>query len=213
MQRFARYTGAMLYDVTLPVSSTLARWPGDPPVAVDWLGDDIRVSRWTLGSHAGTHVDAPTHFSAGDATVDTLDPAMLVGPCRVLDLPDVPRITAAVLAGQPWQGMERLLFRTRNAQGWVEDPTVFDPEFVGLSRDAAALLLAGGVRLLGTDGLSVEPFGGDGAVHRLLLGAGVILLEGLALAAVPPGDYTLLCAPLKLAGADGAPARVFLQTI
>jgi arylformamidase len=202
----------MLYDVTLPVSPTLARWPGDPPVEAAHLGGEIRVSRWTLGSHAGTHVDAPTHFSAGDATVDTLDPAVLIGPCRVFDLPAVDRITADTLAALPWRGMARVLFRTRNSRQWVDDPAVFDDTFVGLSLDAAEALVAGGVRLIGVDGLSVEPFGGDGSVHRCLLGAGVVLVEGLALAAVPAGDYTLLCAPLKLAGADGAPARVFVAS-
>lgn len=203
----------MRYDVTLPISSTLAVWPGDPAVQCEAFGETVKGSRWTLGSHTGTHVDAPTHFSAGPGTVDAMDPAVLVGPCRVLDLGEVPLVTADVLAEHTLTGITRVLLRTRNSQHWVVDATTFDTTFVGLDESAARWLLAQGVRLLGVDGLSVEPYQGNGVVHTLLLGAGVILLEGLALAAVPAGDYQLLCAPLKLHGADGAPARVFLDPI
>lgn len=198
----------MIYDVTLPLSPMLAAWPGDPAVTCETFGDRVRVSRWTLGSHAGTHVDAPAHFSAG-RTVDALDPAVLLGPCRVLDLTDCPRITAAVLHAHALTGVMRLLLRTRNSAHWTQCPSNFNPDYVSLTIDAAQALLTLGVRLVGVDGLSIEAPDATQA-HELLLGAGVILVEGLHLAAVPAGDYHLVCAPLKLAGADGAPARVFL---
>lgn len=200
----------MIYDVSVPLSPELAVWPGDPPVLREELGGQVRVSRWTLGSHAGTHVDAQTHFSAGAQTVEQLDPAVLLGPCRVLDLGDAALVTADLLAAQPLDGAERVLLRTRNSPRARRDPALFFTDFVGLDAGAAQLVLELGVKLLGTDGFSVEPYGGSGEVHTLLLGAGVILLERLDLSEAPAGDYTLLCAPLKLAGADGAPARVFL---
>lgn len=199
----------MIYDVSLPLSPALVAWPGDPPIERERFGDEVKISRWCLGSHAGTHVDAPAHFSLG-ATVDQLDPAALIGPCRVLDLTDVPLITADVLASHDLSGVERLLLRTRNSRQWAEDPTAFDPDYVGLDEAAAQILLAMSVKLLGVDGLSVEPEDGDGRVHELLLSAGVIIVEGLNLSAVPAGDYGLICAPLRLEDADGAPARVFL---
>lgn len=206
-----RYTGGMIIDVTLTISPELAHWPGDPSVeASSFGGEPVRVSRWTLGSHAGTHVDAQTHFSAGPQTVDQFDPAVLLGPCRVLDFPDAAVITADLLHAHDLTGVERLLLRTRNSRHWMEAPTTFDESFVGLDAGAAQVCLDCGVKLLGVDGLSVEPYHGNGAVHNLLLGAGVILLEGLNLAQVPAGAYQLVCAPLKLRGADGAPARVFL---
>jgi len=199
----------MIYDVSLPLSPALVAWPGDPRIECEGFGDEVKISRWRLGSHAGTHVDAPAHFSLG-ATIDQLDPAVLIGPCRVLDLPEVPLITAEELASYDLSGVERLLLRTRNSRHWAEDMTTFDPDFVGLDGGAAQMLLALGVKLLGVDGLSVEPEEGDGHVHELLLRAGIIVVEGLNLSAVPAGDYGLICAPLRLEGADGAPARVFL---
>jgi arylformamidase len=200
----------MIYDITLPLSPELVAWPGDPQVAVERFGDEVKISQWTLGSHAGTHVDAPAHFSAGPLTADQLDPEILIGPCRVVDLPDVPNITAEMLEKQHLIGVERLLLRTRNSLRWQRDTASFDPEFVGIDTMAARLLLELGIKLIGIDGLSIEPEANEGQAHELLLGAGVIIVEGLNLAEVPAGEYQLVCAPVKLVGSDGAPARVFL---
>lgn len=206
------YTGIMIYDVSLPLSPELAVWPGDPAITREEFGDQVKVSRWTLGSHAGTHVDAPRHYSAGPGTVDALDPELLVGPCRILDVTGDALITAEVLARHDLRGVTRLLLHTRNSLRRQADLTTFDPDFIGLDAGAARVLLDAGIRLLGVDGPSVEPYAGDGTVHGRLLAAGVIIIESLNLNDVPAGDYTLICAPLPLHGADGAPARVFLHT-
>ena len=204
----------MIYDVTLTLSPELAGWPGDPPVEMTSIEvEGTRVSRWMLGSHAGTHVDAPVHFFAGRETVDALDPRMLLGPCRVLDVQEFPQVTADILALYDLRGVERLLLRTRNSSHWAVDPKTFDRSFIALDATAAQAVLDAGIKLLGVDGLSVDPYESAGEVHQLLLEAGVILVEGLALDAIPAGDYRLICAPLKLAGSDGAPARVFLEDI
>jgi arylformamidase len=201
----------MLYDVSLPLSPDLAVWPGDPPIGSEIFPGDVTTSRWTLGSHAGTHVDAPRHFLPGAPTLDGVELSQLVGPCRLCALPAVARITRTTLAALPLAGVERLVLKTRNSAQWVKTPHLFDYDFVGLDLGAADYLVDLGVKTLGVDGLSVEPYAGDGAVHRRLLGAGILLVEGMNLASVPAGDYTLICAPLRLVAADGAPARVFLQ--
>ncbi len=201
----------MIYDITLPISPGMACWPGDPGVERETFGEHVKLSRWGIGSHAGTHVDAPTHFSVSPVTVDQLDPAALIGKCKVIYLPDVAQITVDTLAEQHLIGVERVLFRTRNSIRWAQNEVDFDPDFVSLAIDTAILLSGLGVKLVGVDGLSIEKYGGNGEVHELLLSTGIIIVEGLNLHNVPPGDYRLTCAPMLLLGADGAPARVFLE--
>lgn len=202
---------ATIYDITLPISPELPHWPGDPPVRLErWQSGAVRLSRWTLGSHTGTHVDAPAHFSRGPGTVDQIDPAVLLGRCRVLHVPDVPMISAEVLQAYCLAGVERLLLRTRNSLRWQQHSANFDEQFVALDAEAARLLVSAGIKLIGVDGLSVEGYQGNAGVHETLLDARMVILEGVNLAEVPAGDYELICAPLKLLGSDGAPARVFL---
>ena len=201
-----------IYDVTQPVSPAMPVWPGDPPVILERVasmerGDRLNLSRLAGTVHIGTHVDAPLHFVAGAADVTLLPLDVLIGPARVVEFPDADVITAESLARFDLNGVKRLLFKTRNGQLRRDE---FDAGFVALALGAAQWVIELGVQLVGVDYLSVERFGGDGSVHRALLGAGVVVVEGLDLRAVPPGDYTLTCLPLKLVGSDGAPARVVL---
>jgi arylformamidase len=201
-----------IYDVTRPVSPAMAVWPGDPPVILERVasieqGHSLNLSRLASTVHMGTHVDAPIHFVPGGADVTSLPLDMLIGLARVVELPDVDAITADSLAHLDLKGVKRLLFKTRNGQLRQDE---FDTGFVALTLDAAQWVIEHDMRLVGVDYLSVEPFGGDGSVHRALLGAGVVVVEGLDLRDVPPGDYELYCLPLKLAGSDGAPARAVL---
>jgi arylformamidase len=145
--------------------------------------------------HSGTHVDAPLHFAEGAASVETLPLDVLVGPCVVVEGLEVAAVPA---------GAERVLFKTPNSELWERDE--FSEEFVKLDGEAARALVARGVRLVGIDYLSI----GDEEAHHVLLGAGVVAVEGLDLRSVEPGEYGLVCAPLKLVGAEGAPARVLL---
>lgn len=201
----------MIYDVSLPISPMLAVWPGDPKVSVAIRASGkVRTSLWTLGSHVGTHVDAPAHFSAGPLTADRLDAGALVGPCRVIDLGGVERITAETLPVERLRGVGRILFKTRNSARWEEDMSAFREDFVGLDFSAAEVLAGMKPLLVGIDGLSIQHWGGHGA-HEALLSNDVVILEGLRLARVPAGDYKLICAPLLLRDCDGAPARVFLE--
>jgi arylformamidase len=189
-------------------------WDGEPPpvcrpikeIGVD--GEPARVSVLTMGLHCGTHVDAPCHFIAGGAGVEALPLDALVGRCRVVEVRASHLIQPADLE-RAAIGAERLLLKTSNGALW-DDPS-FRMDFVALSPAAGAWLVERGVRLVGIDYLSVDPYDADpAAVHLALLGAGVVVLEGLDLRAVPPGEYHLVALPLKLDGADGAPARVVL---
>jgi arylformamidase len=170
-------------------------------------GDRLNLSRLISSVHIGTHVDAPLHFVASGTDVTSLPLDVLIGPARVIELPDADVITAESLARFDLTGVKRLLFKTRNGQLRQNE---FDTRFVTLSLDAAQWVIEHGVQLVGVDYLSVERFEGDGSVHRALLGAGVVVVEGLDLRDVPPGDYVLACLPLKLVGSDGAPARTVL---
>jgi arylformamidase len=204
-----------IYDVTSPISPELPVWPGDPPVSLARVkrmeaGAKSNLSHLACSAHAGTHVDAPLHFIADGADVTSLPLDILVGPAQVVALPDVDAITASALERFDLKGVSRLLFKTRNS-GLMH--TRFTKDFVALTTDAAQWVVERGVRLVGVDYLSVEGFGGDGSVHRALLGAGVIVIEGLDLSDVPPGDYVLHCLPLKLADSEGAPARVILTAL
>ena len=206
-----------IYDVTLPVRPGMVVWPGDAgvqllPATRMADGDEHNVSRLALGVHTGTHVDAPYHFVADGATVEQLPLDVLVGPAVVVHLPNVAAITAADLeALRLPPETRRVLFKTRNSTLWARGEAVFQTDFVALTLDAAQWVVKQDIQLVGVDYLSVEAYDSQGhPVHRTLLNAGVVLVEGLALNAVESGIYELYCLPLKLVGVDGAPARVIL---
>jgi arylformamidase len=206
-----------IYDISLPISPDLPVWPGDPGLVIERLskieaGDTANVTHVSMGAHTGTHVDAPYHFLGGEApTVEKLPLKILSGRAYVLHLPEVDQITAAVLqTAEIPPRTRRLLFKTRNSQYWVNRTPGFQRDFVAISADGAQYLVDRGVKLVGVDYLSVAPFQDSVPTHEILLKAGVVIVEGLNLADVSQGRYTLHCLPLKLVGADGAPARAIL---
>ena len=205
-----------IYDITVPLSPALPVYPGDPEVTITPLaqlqwGDAANVSRLVLSSHTGTHLDTPRHFFAEGLTIDGLDLHVLMGPARVCAFPQVTtHLTADDLRPLGLAGTKRLLLQTPNAALWQK--TGFQTNYVALTESAACLLVEMGVQLVGIDYLSVDAFERqDFPVHRILLGAGVLILEGLDLRAVPPGDYELLALPLLLQHGDGAPVRAILR--
>ena len=193
-------------------------WPGDPKLSMRLAssiseGGVANITRIEMGAHTGTHMDAPFHFHANGSTVDKLSLDILIGPCRVFDLTNLTgHITRAALGKCDLGGVTRALFKTRNSLRWANDNHEFDKGFVAIAADAAKHLVERGVKLVGVDYLSVEAFGSESfPVHDTLLGAGVVIIEGLNLAGVSAGDYELIALPIKLKGADGAPARVVLR--
>lgn len=209
-----------IYDVTVGLSATMPIYAGDPKVSVTAAksiaaGDSANVSRLALGVHSGTHVDAPNHFIEGTRRVHELDPAKLVGPCRVVGVPEDAMAIGPEHVG-PLDGVERVLFKTRNSAFWAEPERGFRTDFTYLTPEAASLLAGGGVVLVGIDYLSIEKSGSPGhPVHVALLEKEIVILEGVDLSQIEPGDYELMCLPLKYegAGGDGSPARTFLRTI
>lgn len=203
------------WDVSMPLFEGTPTFPGDPtfshrPVRSVDRGDAYSVSALSFGSHAGTHVDPPCHFIAGGASVDQLDLEVLNGPCWVADVPPDVRSVGPKEAAELPAGTSRVLFRTSNSPRW-RTKLEFFPDYVAVSEDGARELVRRKVRMVGVDALSVESDpSGRFPVHHLLLGKEILIIEGLMLAEVPPGEYELHCLPLDLKGGDGGPARVVL---
>ena len=204
-----------IYDVTVPIGAQTPIYAGDPPAMVESAkrlaaGDSANVSKLAFGAHTGTHVDAPNHFIEGTRRVDQLDLNKLMGSCRVVGVSD------DVLAIEPEHfgnidGVDRVIFKTKNSAFWND--AEFHSDFAHLSPAAADALVARDMKLVGIDYLSIERFhSGDHAVHKALLSSEIVILEGLDLREVEPGDYELICLPLKYVGGegDGAPARAVL---
>lgn len=205
-----------IYDITLTLSAEIPTWPGDPKFIMERFdkieaGDNTNTTRFEMSAHTGTHVDAPYHFINHGKGVDQLSLKVLTGRVYVLYLPDVEVVTAADLekADIPPR-TRRLLIRTRNSEYWAKGIKEFQTDFVGLTADAADYLVKRGVKLIGVDYLSVAPYKQSRPTHEILLRNNVIIVEGLNLAEVAQGRYMLYCLPLKLKGADGAPARAIL---
>jgi arylformamidase len=186
-------------------------YEGDPGVSVELAkaihaGDPANVSRLTLGAHTGTHVDAPRHFIPGSAGADKLPLHLFVGPCFVADAGSAPAVMDAgfIDSLELPPGTERVLLKTPNSKLWDRD--TFVPDFARLNASGASALIERGLHLVGIDYLSI----GDPDAHRMLLTRRIGIIEGLDLREVEPGDYIVACLPLKVAGADGAPARAVL---
>jgi arylformamidase len=201
-------------DISVPNGPGQHVYPGDPEPRVEQVrsiakGDPCNLSLLTMGSHTGTHVDAPFHFLADGPRLGDVSLDRMVGEALVADLRGRAAVDAAALADVPLRPGDILLCRTDNSWRWAKPD--FQRDFTYLTEDAAALLVERGVRAVGMDYLSIERFGSkDFPVHKKLLGAGVFVIEGLDLRAAEPGRYTLVCLPLQFPTLDGAPARAVL---
>lgn len=206
-----------IYDITVPLSPSLTVYPGDPSVEITPItqlaeGDVTNTSHIALCAHSGTHLDAARHIFAQGDSIEMLDLNTLIGTVRVLTVIGQHHITADMLQKLDFGTAQRVLFKTRNSRLWAQPN--FQPDYIALTESAAHYLIARGVKLVGIDYLSVDAYE-DGAlpVHRILLGANVLILEGLDLRSVADGDYELMALPLKIQGGDGAPARVILRQL
>jgi arylformamidase len=211
-----------IYDVSLPLSAATPTYPGDPGIEItNWLtlanGDHANVSLIHFGLHSGTHVDAPSHFIAGGAKVDSLPLDSLLGEAEVIEVPDDVRIIDRSFVVANCVGRsQRILFKTNNSAFWNNLKDGFRENYVYVDHVAARWLVEKGIKLVGIDYLSIEQFKSKNfETHHAFLSNGIVILEGLDLREVPSGVYELLCLPLKIAGGtgDGAPARVILRTL
>lgn len=204
-----------IHDISLALEPGLPTWPTSEGFRTRWAmrldaGDPANVTVLEADVHTGTHVESGLHFIADGEPLDRTPIERFVGPALVVQI-EGDAVTATDLdrAKIP-EGTTRLLVKTTNSERWARGWGAFDPEYVALTTDAAQWIAERGIELVGLDHLSIQQFGNDGETHRVLLRAGVTILEGLNLAGVAPGTYTLVAAPLKLTGTEAAPARALL---
>lgn len=206
----------MIYDVTVPISNNMPVWPGDPAVRLTSKSHaskdgshTIRLTAIEMGSHTGTHMDAPCHMIDGGRGLDDFPLDTLVGTAMVVEIPAVRAIGRATLEAFDWKGVERVLFKTENSKHWRDGK--FYEDFVYLEPDGAAFLAERALRVVGIDYLSIDKFQSEShPSHFFLLKENIAIIEGLDLSSVPAGQYTMLALPLNLQNADGAPTRVIL---
>jgi arylformamidase len=204
-----------IYDISVPIRSGGLVYPGNPEIEITLQqavakGAGANVSFIRFGSHTGTHADAARHFFDDGQTVDTIPLERLIGPAILLGFPDDLRaVTAADLRKHDLKGHTRVLLRTRDSA--LLSQKEFMPDYTYLAPDGAQYLVDNGVELVGIDYLSIEQFhSGHHKTHRTLLERSVVILEGLDLSVPAPGEYELVCLPLRIEGCDGAPARAVL---
>ena len=205
-------------DISVPLRNAMVHWPGDADVEIKRVrdmaqGEVCNVSFLSMSAHTGTHMDAPLHFIRDGASLDKLPLQATIGPARVIDIKDPVSINPEELHPHNITAGERILFKTRNSdKSWKSER--FDEDFVYISQQGARYLAERGILTVGVDYLSVGGFKRDGVeTHHALLGAGIWIIEGLNLAEVTPGNYELICLPLKISGVEGAPARAVLRII
>lgn len=201
-------------DVTRPVFTNMTVYPGDDGVLIERVssissGKKANISSVHMGVHTGTHVDAPLHFIDGGKGIDQLDISLFTGKVTVIDAGTEKHITRRILENISLNGIKAVFFRTVSSKISLDKP--FDMDYACLEPDAAEYLVKSGVRVVGTDSLSVEKYDSqDFTVHKMLLSNEVLIVEGLCLKDVVQGQYDYICMPILLKGSDGAPARVML---
>lgn len=204
-----------LLDVSVALAAGMPTYPGNPafelqPIKRIVEGGSSNNSRLVLGTHTGTHIDAPRHFFDGAAGVDEVALDLLLGRARVVEIQKRGGIVPQDLEAAGLREDLRVLLKTPNSALWNSPD--FHEEYAHLTESAARYLVDQGVKVVGIDYLSIEQFKKAGApAHRALLSAGVVIIEGLNLAEAEPGMYELYCLPLRIVGGDGAPARVVLK--
>jgi arylformamidase len=204
-----------IYDISINIEASMPAYPGDPKFHDQTVksfdeGDAYQLHRVSLGNHCGTHVDAPSHFIPGGATVTELPLEVLNGRVRVVEIHNSEKVDVAELQQLVLPDDFRILFKTRNSLLWQNKN--FEKDFIYLTEKGASYLTENGIKLVGIDYLSIDRYGDEAhPAHKVLLSNNVIIVEGLNLAEVEEGAYEMSCLPLKLHGLDAAPARVILK--
>ncbi len=207
-----------IIDITVGIRNDMLVWLGDEAVKIDWEnriadGDPSNVSSINIGAHVGTHIDMPLHFIDGAANLDNLNLSLLMGQVTVVEVPEEKNsIDADFLEKLGLEDVTRLLFKTSNSKLWNDSSHPFYQDYVAVEPGAAQWLVEHGCKLVGIDYLSIAPFDDSVAPHEILLSNNVVILETLDLRYAQPGEYQLICLPLKLESREAAPARALLQS-
>jgi arylformamidase len=205
-----------IFDISQTIHDGMPVWPGDPEVRLEWLsqlsqGGAVNLTEIHMCAHAGTHIDMPSHFLDQGKNLDELDLGVVIGNARVVAVPpEVTTINRAFLKNIPLGGVNRVLFKSTNSTLIKADPKSFHENFVALDASGARFLAETGCKLVGIDYMSIAVFEDPDGGHLPLLEAGIVVLEGLNLQEVEPGEYQLIALPLKLGGREGAPVRAIL---
>jgi arylformamidase len=207
----------MIYDISVPISNSMPVWPSDPPVNLtpkSHLSRDgshtVRLTAIEMGSHTGTHLDAPWHFVDGGRKLHEIPLEQMIGPATVVEVSGVGSIGRPQLEPLAWNNVQRVLFKTENSKHWNDG--TFYSDFVYLEPEGAEFLVERGIRLVGIDYLSIDKYKSiQHPTHFVLLRKDVVIIEGLNLSQVRPGTYQMAALPLNLTDADGAPVRVILM--
>ncbi len=205
-------------DISVLLSDGMLHWPEDPPIEIKRLidmknGDEYNLTHVSMAVHAGTHMDAPCHFRKSGISIDKMPLTAATGKARVIEIEDSEFIDVEEIRPHRIRKGQRILFKTKNSRRrWEDKP--FNKKFVHLSTQAAQYLADRKVRTIGVDYLSIGGYDGNVIeVHDIILKAGIWVIEGLNLSKIGPGDYDLICLPIKISGSDGAPARAMVRPI
>lgn len=206
-------------DVSIPISSDLPVWPGDPAPQVTWLsqiisGEGINLSKIEMSLHSGTHIDAPSHFIEGGQSIDEIPLDLLIGEVQVIKVPtELNIIKDSFLNTLNYEIPEIIFFKTNNSFMHYLHEKRFIKDFVGIDRSGAKWLVDHKVKVVGIDYLSVAPYWDAAETHRILLEANVIIVEGLDLSRIQEGSYRFICLPINIKGREAAPVRVVVQML
>ena len=205
-------------DISVPLSDGMLHWPEDPPIEIKRVidmknGDEYNLTHLSMAAHAGTHMDAPCHFRRSGLSIDKMPLTASMGKARVIEIEDNEFINVEEIRPHRIRRGERILFKTKNStRKWINKP--FNKKFVHLSIEAAKFLAQREVQTIGIDYLSIGGYEGNVIeVHDIILKTGIWVIEGLDLSKIEPGNYDLVCLPIKIAKSDGAPARALVRPI
>ena len=209
------------YDISVPLKQGMPYFPTDPVPPKIYrmsdraLGSIVTMSMLEIISHTGTHIDSPLHFIPDGSTISDMPLDATIGPCKVIEIKDREKITAAELKTHDIRQGDRILCKTRNSPHTYE-AAKFVEDYVYLDDDGADYLAEKGIVLFGLDNITIGSYQRPENInktHTTLLGAGVYILEDCALDGVPPGEYELLCLPLLMYNGDAGPCRAVLRPL
>jgi arylformamidase len=206
-----------LIDISIPLRNTTPVWPGDPKVKIETVvsrddGVDFHVSRFSLSSHIGTHIDAPFHFISSGQKLQEIPISRFVSKTLVIEYSQSEHISGDFIRSLDLMDVESVLFKTSNSFFYQDNNSKFYKDFIALTQSAAEELVQSKINLVGIDYFSIEPFDSENhIVHKILLKNDILILEGINLDIVEQGVYQLICLPIKIDTADGAPVRAILS--
>jgi arylformamidase len=226
----ARASKSEFIDITIPFRNGMVHWPGDQAPRIERVmdvdrGDKVTMSEIQVISHTGTHVDAPLHFVPKGGTIDEMPLETMVGPARVIEIKDAESIKLEELTPYDIRPGERILFKTQNSSRLYKTDE-FSNDYVFVTYEAAEYLVKKGIVLVGIDYLSICRYETEAdwdsveeyltksdihRVHRIFLDNGIYILEAVDLSDAEPGEYELICLPIKLERGDAGLARAILR--